>query len=121
MAEPYSMDLVQGQRYRRGFRYKVGGVAQDLTTFSWRAQARQKEAYNSPLIADFTAYLTLDGSDPTALWLDIPASKTMEIGLSKVATTAAWDLFLWPTGSEDDAFVLVQGPVTLDKSATDMR
>lgn len=115
------MDLVQGQRYRRGFRYKVGGVAQSLTDYSWRAQARQKEAYNSPLIADFNPYLALDAGDPTLLWLDIPGSKTMEIGLQKLASTANWDLFLWPAGVEDDAFVLVQGPVTIDKSATDMR
>lgn len=121
MAEPYSMDLVQGQRYRRGFRYKIAGVPQSLALHSWRGQARQKEAYNSPLIVDLAPYLALDPDDDTLLQLDIPGSKTMDIGLTKIAATANWDLFLWPTGSEDDAFVLVQGPVTIDKSATDLR
>lgn len=120
MADTYSLDLVANVRYRRGFRYKVAGEGWPLTGYSWRAQVRRKEAPDAALLVDLSPYLALDGADETLLWLNIPGSITGDIGEAKMPETANWDLFVWPTDNEDDAILLVQGPVTLDRSATDM-
>jgi hypothetical protein len=112
----YSLDLVQNERYRRGFRYRVEGVARDLSAYSWAGQARQRESRDAELILDLQPYLTLDPADPTRLLLDIPATVTANI--ERAAQKAAWDLTIWPTGAPEDGIVLVQGPVTLDASAT---
>lgn len=121
MADPYSLDLVANEPYRRGFRYKIDGVGKPLAGYSWGAQARRKEAPDAQLIRDLTEYLTLDVDDDTVLRLNIPGSVTREIGLTRLPASAYWDLFIWPTVDEDDATLLVQGPVTIDRATTDLR
>lgn len=116
MADTYDLNLVAWERYKRGFRYKVDSVAQNLTTYSWAAQARQAESKDADLILDLTPYLTRDGTDPTLLNLDIPANITG--GLDRAGSKANWDLHLWPTASPAAGFVLVQGRVTIDRTAT---
>lgn len=119
MTQSYDLALVQGQRYERGFRYKVDGTAQDLSAYEWRGQARQKESVDSDLILDLGIYLELDVDDPTVLWLSIPGTITAAVG--KVRDSAAWDLFLWPAGVPDEAICLVEGAVTLNLASTDLR
>lgn len=120
MAQIYDLELVQGQRFRRGFQWVVGTTPRALGDHTWRAQARQKESLTAPLILDLTPHLTLD-ADGTTLWLDLPASVTAALDPKQVKDTASWDLFFWPTATPDDAFLFLQGAVRLDQSATDMR
>ena len=120
MAQTYDLDIVQGQRFRRGFQWVVSGTPRPLSGHTWRAQARQKEALTAPLILDLASYLTLDDA-ATTLWLDIPARVTAELDSKKVRAGSCWDIFLWPIGAPDDAFLFLQGAITVDQSATDMR
>lgn len=118
MADTYDLALVQGQRLRRGFRLKVEDVAQVLTDYSYAGQVRQKEAPDGDLILDLTPYLALDLQDSTLLMLDVPAIVTAK--LPKARTSAAWDLFVWPTAAPANALLLVQGAASVDRSATNM-
>jgi len=120
MAQIYDLELVQGQRFRRGFQWVVNGAPRPLGGFTWRAQARQKEALAAALILDLTPHLSTDANG-TTLWLDLPASVTAALDPKQVKATASWDLFLWPTETPDDAFLFLQGAVRLDQSTTDMR
>lgn len=119
MADDYPLEIIAGERYARGFRYKPAGVAEDLTGYTWKAQVRQKESVLSKLLLDLTPYITLNGTDETLLDFELSALVTAEI--TKLPTTAAWDIFLWPTSSPADAIRLLQGPATLDPAATDTR
>lgn len=118
MATTYDLPLVQGERFQRAFRYKVDTVAQDLSGYSWAAQARQKEQPDGDLLLDLTPYLDLDSGDDTTLVLDVPA--TVTANLDKARDSAAWDLFLWPTSTPADGFLLIQGAVTVDRASTDI-
>lgn len=115
----YDLPLVQGQRFVRGLRWTRDGVAQPLAGYSWRAQVRAKESASSPLLLDLTPLLALN-ADGVTLDLKIPATTTAALEPRAVKDTASWDIFLWPTGAPEDAFLLLQGAVTLDPSSTDM-
>jgi hypothetical protein len=117
MSNTYDLQLVQGERFRRGFRYKVDGEAQILAEYTWQAQARAKELHSAALILDITIYLALD-ADQVTLGLDIPA--TVTFGLAKFPQAAAWDLFIWPVANPEDKILLVQGAATLDLATTDL-
>lgn len=120
MADTYDLALVQGERFRRGFRWTVDGLAQPLAAYSFRAQVRQKELSSSLLLLDLTPYITLS-TDGVTLDLHVPASVLGRLNARAFKETAAWDMFLWPSDQFAEAFLLVQGAVTIDPSSTDMR
>lgn len=120
MAQTYDLQLVQGQRFRRGFQWIVDGAPRPLGGFTWRAQARQKEALSSQLILDLTPFITLDEA-MTTFWLDLPATVTAALDAKKIREESRWDIFVWPTGAQEDAVLFLQGAVVLDQAATDMR
>lgn len=118
MASTYELALVQGELYERAFVYKKATVAQPLSGYSWASQARQREQPDGDLLIDLTPFLELDPDDETRLLLSVPATATA--ALEKARDTATWDIFLWPTSTPEDGFLLVQGPVTVDRATTDI-
>lgn len=118
MPTSYALDIVQNQRLQRGFRWKVGEEYRDLTGYSWQSQARKKEDSASPLIIDLGQYMALDPEDPTTLVLDVPSTATAQVDPKLVRDTSHWDLILWPTNAPEQALVLVEGPVVLNRSTT---
>lgn len=119
MAGTYTLAIVQGERLRRDFQRRTGDLPQSLAGMAYRAQVRQKESPQSALLLDLTPYLTLD-VDGVTLHLSVPATVTGRLQAKAFRPESSWDLFLWPQESPDDAFLLLQGPVTLDPSSTDM-
>lgn len=119
---PGTLVLKQGQRFRQGYRWKVAGVARDLSLYSFRAQARRKEDRSSALLVDFTTYIQRDLDDNTVIWIDVPATVTAAVDAKHAPAggEARWDLFLWPTGDQASARLLVEGPFEVNPSTTDM-
>ena len=115
----YDLPMVQGQRLRRGLRWTRDGVPQSLAGYSFRAQIRAKESATSALLLDLTPHLTLN-ADGVTLDLEVPATITADLSPRDFKDTASWDMFLWPTGAPEDAFLFVQGAASLDPSTTDM-
>lgn len=111
------LDLVQGQRYQRGFRLLVGGTPRDLTPYSWRSQIRSKDSVAASLILDLAPYLSLD-VDGSTLRLVLPASVTYALEPRKFRDETSWDLFLWPTAAPDEAFLFIQGHASLDPATS---
>lgn len=119
MAAQHDLDLVQGQRFVRGFRWTRDGVAQALAGYEFRAQVRAKEATTSAMLLDLTPLITRN-ADGVTLDLVIPGTTLAALDPKKFKDETSWDLFLWPTGDQAAAFALVEGLVTLEPSATDM-
>jgi hypothetical protein len=115
MADTYELVIVQGERKRLGLRYLVDDLAQSLVGWNWRGQARERESTDSDLILDLTPYLKLN-ADGVTLDLSIPSDTTYAI--SSIGKNAAWDVFIWPGEDPTSKILLIQGPVTLDKSST---
>lgn len=117
----YDLTIEQGARLQRTFQYLIDGVAQSLAGYSFKAQVRQKEKRDSLLLLDLTSHLALREGDDTRLDLDVPATVTAALQSTRFREESAWDLFLYPTGDPDAAFLLLQGTASIDPSATDMR
>lgn len=113
----YDLRIVKAARYRRGFRYTINGVDQDLSAYTWRAQIRQTEDDEAPLILDLTPYITLEEDDRT-LRLDLSSSATEALMLSGLRPS--WDLFLWPTAQPESSFMLVEGRVFANQNVTEV-
>lgn len=120
MSDTYDLALVQSERFRRTFRHMVDGDAQSFADWSWQAQIRAKEYRGAPLLLDLTPYVSLVDGDPTRLALDIPATATAAVDSRLFRTGAAWDLLVWPSSSIEDAFVLLQGAVSMDPATSDL-
>lgn len=121
MADPYDLAFVQGERYVRGFRYKLDGVAVPLTDWAWKAQVRAKEAPTAELLIDLTPFIVVDPEDPTRLLLTLSSADTTALGAKKFKDTAAWDLFIWPEVEPLAAVRMLYGAATMDPAATDTR
>lgn len=120
--EADTLPFEQGSRLHMSFTYKVNGVAQSLSGYTFRGQIRVAEDDTSTLLLDLTSYLAIDGTDSTRLWLDVPSNVTAGVNRSlMVLNTVAWDIFFWPTGHQDQAIRLIGGPVDFTPSVTDMR
>lgn len=115
MADTFELVIVQGERKRLGLRYLIEGVAQNLLDWSWRGQARDREATDADLILDLTPHMSLN-LDGITLDLDLPSSVTYAI--DSIGRNAAWDVFIWPTDDPESKTLLIQGPVSLDKSTS---
>lgn len=98
------LEVVQGEDLRLRFRYKIDGVAQDLSTYTIKCQIREKPG--GPLILDMAQYLIVNPDDSTAVDLYVPGVVTQTVKKDGV-----WDLFIGATR-------LVHGPVDLTRSVS---
>lgn len=77
IARPYDMQVTRGHAVDRGFRlYGQDGAPRDLTGKVWKGEIRESYAADSPVILDLSAALTLSGTDPTLLILDLSGAET---------------------------------------------
>lgn len=115
------MELIQGERYQRSFRWLLDGVPQSLATWDIRAQIRTDDRPRGRLILDISAmFIKEPGGNVGLMALTIGADLTNDLDPRDFRRSPRWDLFLAKVGDPAVAHMLLEGPVTLNASATDV-
>lgn len=130
--EEYPLALVQGQRGQWRFAWRLTGTSStdpsatyaNFHDWNLYAQARARESRDADLLLDMTSHLTVTDDTPNDgkyVWLTVPGSATAGLEAGPFNSgNAAWDLFaVLKTDPTDDRLV-IQGPVSMDPSVTDM-
>lgn len=125
--EEYPLELVQGKTYRRRFAWRQPDASYaNLHDWNLYSQVRTKDnPAVAELLLDLGQYLSVadsTGTDGKYVHLVIPGSATA--GLTEVSSfakgAARWDIFAVSKTDLTIDELVVQGPATLDLSATDM-
>lgn len=120
MASIFELALVQNEGYERTLTVSEDDVRRSFSGMELRAQVRLKESVHSPLVADLSAYLTVESSgedDAPAgdrIRILIPGSVTAAIDERPIVKAGAW----WDVFADD--FLVLQGPVSIDPAVTRM-
>lgn len=125
--EEYPLELVQGKTYRRRFAWRQPDDSYaNFHDWNLYSQVRTKDNPDvADLLLDLGPFLSVadsTGADGKYLWLIIPGSATA--ALTEVAAfvqeKARWDVFAVSKADKTIDELVMQGPATLDLSATDM-
>lgn len=109
---PYDLHITPGAQLLRGFRrYDSSGAAIDLSPYSFLAQVRGGLSETAPLVDSWTSFLSLSGTDPSLLELDVPAGHTATLPEG----FHYWDLYIWQTAAgPSTAAKWLEGFVTVE-------
>lgn len=130
IVQAYLLELVQARTKRWCFAWRQPDASYaDLNDWNLYAQIRSAENRSADLLLDLTSFLSVvdrvnpDDTPVTGKFaqLLLPGSATAGLEPGPFNSgNAAWDLFaVYKADTSVDA-LLVQGPVTMDPSSTDM-
>lgn len=114
MAATSNITIDQGATFVKAYRWKVDGVAVDLTGYTAKMQVRKKASATSEVLLEASSAngrVTITALEGRVA-IKIPDEITAALDFSE----AVWDLEL--TSPAGDVKRLVQGTVTLDKEVT---
>lgn len=112
MARTAALAIDQGSRWQAVIAAPVEWL-EDLTGYSARCQVREEKDRTSTMLADLSAYLTVDAANNLVL-ADLPADVTALFAW----TSGFYDMELYNSDPANDVRFL-QGTIKVDKEVTD--
>lgn len=124
--DPVELALVQGKTRRLQLAWRQPDTSYlNFSDWDFYSQIREKEDPTSTLILDLKPFFTIADDTPgdgKYLVLDLPGSATAGLSVRSFGATKnpSWDVFIVNKTDRTVDELVIQGPVTLDPSATDM-